>query len=58
MPISSFFLARETFTKLNLEKIDPSDACERFLHSMNFKPTTGFRAAEPVQIPEEWRESI
>lgn len=55
MPIASFFLPRETFTKLNLEKIDPSDACERFLHAMNFKPTTGFRTSEPVQIPEEWR---
>lgn len=52
--IASFFVPRETFWKLNLERIDPSDACEKFINCMNFKATSGFRAVDPVQIPPDW----
>ena len=52
--IASFFVPRETFSKLNLERVDPSDACEKFMHSMDFKPTSGFRAVDPVETPSDW----
>jgi hypothetical protein len=43
-PILSFLATRQTFAKLNFEAIDPSDAMRNFVHNMDFKPTTGFRA--------------
>ncbi len=48
-PILSVQFVRETFAKLNLKSIDPSDSMANFNHVMSFKKTKGFAAIEPLQ---------
>jgi hypothetical protein len=48
-PILSVAFDRETFGRLNLDAIDPSDALAGFEHNMVFKKTTGFA---PVTVLE------
>lgn len=47
-PILSVHFVRKTFSALNLDALDPSDAMRNFRHTMSFKRTTGFAAVEPV----------
>ncbi|PIF49550.1 hypothetical protein CLU80_1876 [Pseudomonas sp. 29] len=47
-PILSVALARETLFKLNMQSIDPSDSMKNFVHTMNFKKTTGFMPVDKV----------
>lgn len=47
-PILSAQFVRETFETLNLEKIDPSDSLENFVHTMKFRKTSGFQRIEPL----------
>lgn len=47
-PILSVQFVRETFDRLNLRQIDPSDALSNFNHKMGFKRTTGFSRIEPL----------
>jgi hypothetical protein len=39
---------RDTFTKLNFDRIDPSDSMQNFEHRMNFKRGEGFRFVESL----------
>ena len=41
-PILSVQLVRETWNRLNLQQVDPSDALANFKHTMAFKKTKGF----------------
>ncbi|RKS86888.1 hypothetical protein DES39_0092 [Orbus hercynius] len=50
IPILSSLMINETINKLNIDKIDPSEALKNFSHNMSFKKTTGF---EPVEILKE-----
>jgi len=47
-PILSVHFVRKTFSALNLDALDPSDAMRNFRHTMNFRRTTGFSAVEPI----------
>lgn len=47
-PIVSVQFVRSTFSKLNLNMIDPSDALINFNHSMQFKRTKGFLGVDPL----------
>lgn len=47
--ILSVQFVRETFVRLNLEAIDPSDSMANFNHSMNFKKTKGFSPVDPLR---------
>jgi len=47
-PILSAHIVRETFSQLNLARIDPSDALHNFRHHMKFKRTVGFNQVDPI----------
>lgn len=47
-PILSVQFVRESFMRLNLSSIDPSDSMRNFNHSMKFSKTKGFAAIEPL----------
>lgn len=51
-PILSVAIPRETLQKMNLQRIDPSDAMENFVHNMDLKKTKGFQPIEKVSIPQ------
>ena len=46
--ILSVAVPRATLERLNLAKVDASDALSNFAHAMDFKKTTGFRRVAPV----------
>jgi hypothetical protein len=48
-PILSVQFVRDTFFKLNLNQLDPSDAMRNFHHAMSFKKAQGFAAIEPLK---------
>jgi hypothetical protein len=48
-PILSVNFARETLSRLNMNKIDPSDAMGNFIHNMSFKKTTGFQIVNQIR---------
>lgn len=48
-PILSVQAVKETFKRLNLEHLDPSDSLANFNHAMNFKRTKGFQFGEPLK---------
>lgn len=41
-PVLSVIFSANTISLLNLQSIDPSDSMQNFVHSMNFKKTSGF----------------
>jgi hypothetical protein len=45
-PVVSVHFTRETFGKLNLASVDPSQALSNFRHNMRYKRTSGFQAVE------------
>lgn len=47
-PILSAQFIRASFTRLNLDNIDPSDSMSNFNHVMSFKKTKGFQVIEPL----------
>ena len=47
-PILSVAISRETLFRLNMQSIDPSDSMKNFVHTMNFKKTTGFMPVSKV----------
>lgn len=47
-PVVSVHFVRETYAKLNLDSVDPSQALNNFRHNMRYKRTTGFQAVELV----------
>jgi len=47
-PVLSVKFVRPTFTQLNLQAIDPSDAMKNFLHVMKYSRTKGFSRVEPL----------
>jgi len=53
MPILSVRFVRETFRRLSLGRIDPSDSMRNFVHEMSFKRTTGFSPIAPLQPLDE-----
>jgi hypothetical protein len=53
-PILSVAYSRDAFLRLNLDKVDPSDALRGFVHAMKFKKTTGFGAVEAL-LPSTFR---
>lgn len=48
-PILSVKFVRETFMRLRLDGIDPSDALDNFVHVTNFKRMKGFSRITPMQ---------
>lgn len=48
MPILSVQFVRDSFMRLNLSGIDPSDAMRNFRHAMKFSKTKGFAGIEPL----------
>lgn len=48
-PILSVRFIRETFRRLSLGRIDPSDSMRNFVHEMNFKRTSGFGPVVPLK---------
>jgi len=52
-PILSAQFVRETFMRLNIAMVDPSDALENFNHVMNFKRAKGFNEIKPMHPIEE-----
>lgn len=49
-PILSVRFVRETFEKLDLDNIDPSDSLSNFVHNMKFKKTKGFERIEALEV--------
>ncbi len=47
-PILSVAIPGKTLASLNFETIDPSDSMINFVHNMDFKKTSGFRAVEKI----------
>lgn len=47
-PIVSAAIASDTMDRLNLDRIDPSDALSNFVHEMAFRKTKGFRPISPI----------
>lgn len=47
-PILSVQFVRDTYSRLHLDGIDPSDALSNFRHTMQFKKTKGFEPVEPL----------
>lgn len=48
-PVLSVQFVRETYRRLNLAAIDPSDSLANFNHHMAFKRTKGFAQIEPLR---------
>jgi hypothetical protein len=48
-PILSVQFVRETYFKLNLANLDPSDAMRNFNHAMSFKKAQGFAPIQPLK---------
>ncbi|MDJ1466064.1 hypothetical protein [Nitratireductor sp. GZWM139] len=48
-PILSVQFVRDSFMRLNLSSIDPSDSMRNFRHAMKFSKTKGFAAIEPLE---------
>ena len=48
-PILSVQFARDTFLRLNLVDVDPSDSMANFNHAMSFAKTKGFTRTEPLR---------
>lgn len=51
-PILSVQFVRDTFRRLDLSGIDPSDALRNFRHTMEFSKTKGFGAIIPIGPPD------
>lgn len=49
-PILSVIIRPETFNKINLDTIDPSDCMSNFVHTMKFKKASGFEAIDKVDF--------
>jgi len=50
-PILSVYVPRDTIGRLNLARVDASDAMANFSHNMNFLKTKGFKAVKPLNAP-------
>ena len=48
--IISTIVVRDTLSKLNMRKIDPSDSLSNFVYNMQFKKTKGFESVEKVTL--------
>lgn len=48
--ILSVLIPKDTIKAINLNKIDPSDSMENFIHNMKFKKTTGFDPVDKVNL--------
>jgi len=48
-PVLSVRFVYDTFSKLNLASIDPSDALSNFTHEMSFKSTKGLQRISPLK---------
>lgn len=46
----SVLFDRDTFEKINLDKIDPSDSLDNFEYNMKFAKTTGFKPVKRMEI--------
>jgi hypothetical protein len=49
MPVLSVQIVRATLARLNLARVDASDAIANFNHSMKFKKLTGFEQVAPLK---------
>jgi hypothetical protein len=48
-PILSIAIPKDTLNYLNMEKIDPSDSMNNFVHNMNFNKSRGFNGVETIE---------
>lgn len=46
----SVLFDRDTFEKINLDKIDPSDSLDNFEYNMKFAKTTGFKPVKRMEL--------
>lgn len=52
--ILALHATRTDLQRINLERIDPSDAMKNFQVRMKFKKSTGFDNVEPITLDEQW----
>lgn len=45
---------RETVSRINFDRCDPTEALSHFDHRMNFKKSTGFEPVEPVTFEDQF----
>lgn len=50
--IVSVLVPRATWQRLDPERLDPSEALRNFNHRMDFKPSRGFAAVDPLELAE------
>jgi hypothetical protein len=50
--ILSVAIPQETLGRINLERVDPSDSLNNFVHRMKFRKTRGFQAVEAIDASE------
>ena len=50
-------ISESNFSKLNLDKIDPSDAIEEFNHKMKFTKSNGFGSVEKIKVKSQKKKS-
>jgi len=55
-PILSVRFVRETFGDLHLERIDPSDSLQNFVHEMKFQKTRGMQPIVPLSLEGEMQK--
>ncbi|PKN14311.1 MAG: hypothetical protein CVU67_06320, partial [Deltaproteobacteria bacterium HGW-Deltaproteobacteria-24] len=48
LPIVSVLISKQKFESLNLNLIDSSDSMTNFIHNMDFKKASGFKAVERI----------
>lgn len=51
LPLLSVIVVRDTLAALNLDRVDPSDAMDNFIHNMKFRKTAGFTPVAEVKFP-------
>lgn len=50
--ILSVAISRATIASLNMDRIDPSDSLENFIHNIDFKGAQGFKGVEPLSAKD------
>lgn len=50
VPVVSAIISKNTINSLNMDTIDPSSSMQNFVHTMNFKKTSGFTAVQKAAL--------
>jgi hypothetical protein len=49
-PVVSVYIPRQTFSTLNLSAVDPFECMKNFTHTLDFRPTSGFRPVKRLDV--------